>query len=252
MVFVLDLLGSVRKGENIIKNNYSKDNINEEMVSSLDSNEGFNTISHLVASLIAVAGLVLLVVFSALQGKTMHVVSFSLYGASVFISMTLSSLLHFFLWRKKYYKVFGILDHSAIYILIAGTYTPFCLVVVRGGLGWSIFGVIWGLTLINIVIKAIFFSKIPKWFSTGGYLIMGWISISLVFNIYKKLGFVSILFMLIGGLMYSIGAFIFLRQSPNPFPGKFANHEIWHLMVMMGNIFFLLIMFLFVLPYNIQ
>ena len=238
--------------EIIIKNNYDKDKITGEMVSSLNSNEGFNTISHLVASLIAVAGLVLLVVFSALQGKTIHVVSFSLYGASVFISMSLSSLLHFFLWKKKYYKVFGILDHSAIYILIAGTYTPFCLVVVRGPLGWSIFGVIWGLALINIIIKAIFFSKIPKWFSIAGYLVMGWISVSLIFNIYGKLGFVSILFMLLGGLMYSIGAFIFLNQKPNPFPGKFANHEIWHLMVLLGNVFFLLIMFLFVLPYNIK
>lgn len=240
------------KGEIIINNKYSKERITREMISSADSNEGFNTISHIVASAIAIAGLVLLIVFSALQGKAVHIISFSLYGASVFISMSLSSILHFFLWKKKYYKIFGILDHSAIYILIAGTYTPFCLVVVRGPLGWSIFGVIWGLALINIVIKAIFFTKIPKWFSIAGYLVMGWISVSLIFNIYKELGFISILFMLLGGMMYSVGAFIFLRQKPNPFPGKFASHEIWHLMVLLGNIFFLLIMFLFVLPYNIH
>ena len=221
----------------------------DPMISGDNSNEGFNAISHLLAALLALAGLVLLIVFSAIERKWMHLVSFSIYGFSVFVSMTLSSILHFFLWFKRYFKIFGILDHSAIYLLIAGTYTPFCLVVVKGGLGWSIFGVIWGLAILNIVLKAVFFSRMPLWLSMGGYLLMGWLSLSMVYSVYIRLGIWSILLMLMGGLFYTIGAVIFITEKPNPFPGKIAHHELWHILVMLGNTTFLLMMFLYVLPY---
>jgi hemolysin III len=219
------------------------------MISSEHANEGFNAISHLVAALIALAGLVLLIVFSAIQQKWIHLISFSIYGATVFISMTMSSILHFFLWFKKFHKVFGILDHSAIYLLIAGTYTPFCLVIVRGGLGWTIFGIIWGLAALNIIIKSIYFTKVPLWFSMGGYLAMGWLSVALIHSVYSKLGFLAVFWILLGGLFYTIGAVIFITEKPNFFPGKFANHELWHVLVMLGNITFLGTMFSYVLPY---
>jgi hemolysin III len=219
------------------------------MISSRNANEGFNAISHLVAAAIAVAGLVLLIVFSAIERKWLHLVSFSIYGTTVFVSMTLSSILHFFLWFKRYFRVFGILDHSAIYLLIAGTYTPFCLVVVGGGLGWSIFGVIWGLAILNIVLKSVFFTKMPLWLSMSGYLSMGWLSLALVWHVYSALGLVAILLLLLGGIFYTVGAAIFITEKPNPFPGKLAHHELWHILVMLGNLTFMAIMFLYVLPF---
>lgn len=221
----------------------------DSMISSRNANEGFNAISHLVAAAIAVAGLVLLIVFSAIERKWLHLVSFSIYGTTVFVSMTLSSILHFFLWFKRYFRVFGILDHSAIYLLIAGTYTPFCLVVVGGGLGWSIFGVIWGLAILNIVLKSVFFTKMPLWLSMSGYLSMGWLSLALVWHVYSALGLVAILLLLLGGIFYTVGAAIFITEKPNPFPGKLAHHELWHILVMLGNLTFMAIMFLYVLPF---
>lgn len=221
----------------------------DPMVSSKDSNEAFNAISHTVAAVIGLTGMILLIVFSALQEKWLHVFSFSLYGFSVFISMTMSSILHFFIWFKKYFRVFGILDHSAIYLLIAGTYTPFCLIVVKGVLGWSVFGIIWALAAVNIALKAVFFTKMPLWLSMAGYLAMGWLSLLLIYRVAFLLGIKAVLLMLIGGLFYTIGAMIFIKEKPNPFPGHFGNHEIWHVLVMLGNISFMLIMFVYVLPY---
>jgi len=220
----------------------------DPLVSSENSNEGFNAISHILAAVLGLAGLVLLVVFSAIQQKWLHLVSFSIYGTTVVVSMTLSGLLHFFLWFRKYYRIFAILDHSAIYLLIAGTYTPFCLVVVGGWVGWTVFGIIWGLAILNIVLKSVFFSTMPLWVSMVGYLSMGWLSLAMVYSVYIRLGLSAILLLLLGGFFYTVGAVIFIREKPNPFPGKFGNHEIWHIMVMLGNLTFLLMMFIYVLP----
>jgi len=229
--------------------NMNRMNKLDPMISSKDANEAFNAISHAIAAVIGLTGMILLIIFSALQKKWLHVFSFSLYGFSVFLSMTMSSILHFFIWFKRYFKVFGILDHSAIYLLIAGTYTPFCLVVVKGTLGWSIFGIIWALAVVNIVLKAVFFSKMPLWLSMAGYLAMGWLSLLLVYRVYLLLGIKVVLLMIAGGLFYTIGAMIFIKEKPNLFPGRFGNHELWHVLVMLGNISFMISMFLYVLPY---
>lgn len=221
----------------------------DKMISSEESNEYVNSITHLVGAVLSIAGLVVLIVFSALQHKWVHLISFSIYGFTVFLSMLASSLLHFFLLFNKYHRVFGILDHSAIYLLIAGTYTPFCLAVVGGVLGWTVFGIIWGLAILNIVIKSVFFNKIPKSISTVGYIAMGWLSIVLVYSVYVRLGLLSIILMILGGLFYTIGAGIFFAGKPNPKPPYFGNHEIWHIMVLLGNITFFAVMVFFVLPY---
>ena len=133
----------------------------DEMISSRDSNEYVNVITHLIGALLSIAGMVVLIVMSASAKKWLHLVSFTIYGSTVVISFIMSTLLHFFLLFEKYSQVLGVLDHSAIYFLIAGTYTPICLVVVGGPLGWTIFGTIWGLAIVNMVLKAIFFSNFP-------------------------------------------------------------------------------------------
>lgn len=222
----------------------------DDMISSQDSNELINVITHLAGALLSIAGMVVLIVLSARQQKWLHLTSFAIYGSTVIASFTMSTVLHFFLLFKRYSKFLGMLDHSAIYLLIAGTYTPICLAVVGGGLGWTIFGVIWGLAIINIVLKCVFFSNFPTLLSILGYLLMGWLSISLVYNVFTKLGFTSIIVMMIGGLSFTIGAIIFIRGKPNPFPPFLGNHEIWHIMVLIGNLSFYFLMLLYVLPYS--
>jgi hemolysin III len=218
------------------------------MITSPGSNEYFNAISHLIGTILSLAALIVLVTFSALEGKAVHIIAFSIYGTSLFLSMLGSCLLHFFLLFDKYKRVFGVLDHTAIYILIAGTYTPFCLVTIRGGLGWTLFGIIWGLAIFCITLKAIFFAKIPPIVSNISYLLMGWLVFPFIGPIYQQLGFEASVWMAVGGICYSIGAVIFALAKPNPFPPFFGSHEIWHVAVLLGNASFFWVMLRYVLP----
>ena len=219
------------------------------MISSSDSNEYFNAISHLIGAILSISVLAVLVSLAAIAGKPAHVVGFAIYGISLFLSFLFSCLLHFFLLFNKYYRVFGILDHNAIYILIAGTYTPFCLTIFSGATGWILFGVIWSFAVFFITLKSIFFARIPVWISQASFLLMGWIVIFLIKPAYTQLGMDAILLMITGGLCYTIGAIIFALGKPNPFPPYFGNHEIWHICVLAGNTFMFLVMLWHVLPY---
>ena len=221
----------------------------DPMISSPDSNEYFNSISHLVGAILSISALVVLVSLAAVAGKPAHVVGVAIYGVSLFLSFLFSCLLHFFLLFNKYLRVFGILDHNAIYILIAGTYTPFCLTIFSGVTGWVLFGIIWSLAIFFITLKSIFFARIPIWMSNVSFLLMGWIVIFLIGPAYRQLGMGAIALLVAGGLSYTIGALIFARGKPNPFPPYFGNHEIWHLCVLAGNTFMFLVMLWYVLPH---
>jgi hemolysin III len=221
----------------------------DPLISAPDSNEYFNSISHLIGAILSVSALAVLVSLAAIAGKPAHVVGFAIYGICLFLSFLFSSLLHFFLLFNKYLRVFGILDHNAIYLLIAGTYTPFCLVIFSGARGWLLFGIIWSLAVFFITIKSIFFTKIPVWMSNLSFLLMGWIIVFLIGPIYNELGMRAISMLIAGGLFYTAGALIFANGRPNPFPPYFGNHEIWHICVLAGNALMFLVMLLYVLPY---
>lgn len=221
----------------------------DALISASDSNEYFNSISHLIGAILSVSALAVLVSLAAMANKPALVVGFTIYGVSLFLSLLFSCLLHFFLLFKKYLRIFGILDHNAIYLLIAGTYTPFCLSIFNGATGWILFGIIWSLAVFFITIKSIFFKKISVLLSNISFLLMGWIIIFLIGPIYSKLGLQALLLLLTGGLFYTIGAIIFANGKPNPFPPYFGNHEIWHICVLAGDTFLFLVMLFFVLPY---
>jgi hemolysin III len=218
-------------------------------ISAPESNEYFNAISHLIGAILSISALAVLVTLAAIAGKPAHIISFAIYGTSLFLSMLFSCLLHFFLLFGKYPRVFGILDHSAIYILIAGTYTPFCLTILSGATGWVLFGVIWSLAVFFITLKSIFFSKIPVWLSNISYLLMGWIIVFLIVPIYHQLGSGAITLLVAGGLSYTIGVLITANRKPDPFPPYFGHHEIWHICVLAGNAAMFLVMLFYVLPY---
>ncbi|QBG47920.1 hemolysin III family protein [Verrucomicrobia bacterium S94] len=187
-----------------------------------------NAITHGIGAVIGVAALVLLVVFSALRKGPWEIVSCAIYGAT-FIILFLGSTLYHSSRQPKVRKVMKIIDHSAIYLLIAGTYTPFTLAPLRGALGWSIFGIIWSCALIGIVLKA-FFTGRYKWVSLGSYLFMGWLCVIAVKPLFESLSTTGFVFFVVGGLCYTIGAVFYAMKSVK------WSHAIWHLFVLAGSL----------------
>lgn len=191
--------------------------------------EIFNSISHGVGALLSVAGCVVLIVLCAVNQGAMEVVAASIYGASLIILYTMSTLYHA-LTNEKAKKVFQILDHDTIFLLIAGTYTPITLCILEGALGWIIFGIIWGTAVIGTVFSSINLQKFRK-FSTLCYVVMGWGIILAIKPLTENCPKISIIFLLIGGAFYSVGVIFYAKKRYKYF------HSIWHLFVVGGSIF---------------
>jgi len=179
--------------------------------------------------LLSVAGLAALVTPAALHGDAWQVVSFSIYGASLITLFTASTLYHA-IQTQRIKRVFEIVDQSAIYLLIAGTYTPFTLVAIRSVLGWVLFGVIWGLAVVGIAVACWFPTEKLKIFSSLSYLGMGWLIVIGARPLLEKLPMAGILWLTAGGVLYSAGVPLFLCKKM-PFA-----HTAWHLFVLVGSI----------------
>ena len=189
---------------------------------------------HAIGVGLSIAALVLLVVFAARDATARHVVSFAIYGASLILLYSASTCLHWFSVGPRTEAVFEKLDHIMIFVLIAGTYTPICLIAIRGGLGWTLFGMVWGITLFGVFMK-IFWMSAPKWLSTGLYLAMGWMGVIAVIPIAEVLTTMGIIWLVIGGVCYSGGAVIFYKEKPN-LASWFNFHDLWHILVLAGSI----------------
>ncbi|GIO83878.1 hemolysin III family protein [Paenibacillus faecis] len=197
-----------------------------------------NAITHGIGALLSLAGLVLLIVFSSMKGTAWHVVSFTIYGVSMLLLYLCSTLVHSFK-EGKIKDLFEFLDHSSIYIYIAGTYTPFMLVAIRGPLGWSLFGIVWGIALLGVVFKA-YFVKRFLFMSTFFYLIMGWLIVIAWGPLTAAVPEPGIVLLVAGGLLYTLGTVFYVWRA---FP---YHHAIWHLFVLGGSIthFFAILMYL--------
>lgn len=205
--------------------------------------EMFNSITHGIGALVSIAGLVLLIVFSSLYGNVHHIVSCTIFGITLVLLYTASTLYHSFR-KPKLKHVFKILDHSCIYVLIAGTYTPFLLVTIRGILGWSMFAVIWSLTVAGILFK-IFFIHRFKLLSTIAYVSMGWIVIFAIKPLFNALPGGGLVLLVCGGLAYTLGT-IFYGWKKLPY-----NHAIWHLFVLLGSICHFFSVMFYVIPQKV-
>lgn len=192
------------------------------------ADELVNSITHGIGTAISIAGLVVLVVFAAIYGTVWHIVSFSIFGATSILLYLSSTLYHAF-YGEKVKRLFRKFDHMGIYLLIAGTYTPFCLTILRGPLGWTLFGIIWGMAIVGIV-KEIFLNGKWKIISTIAYLIMGWVIVIAIYPMYMKMTFLGFVFLVAGGIAYSLGTYFFVNEKV-----KF-NHGIWHLFVLAGTV----------------
>lgn len=200
--------------------------------------ELWNVITHGLGLLLSLAGLTLLVVFSSLYETVWHIVSFSIYGTSLVLLYLASTSFHLARKPKRRLRL-NVFDHSAIYLLIAGTYTPLMLVTLRGPWGWSIFGVIWGLALVGIVFKIFFAGRFDK-VSTITYVVMGWLALIAIYPLVTNLSAPGLIWLLIGGIFYTIGAIFYLKHRI-PF-----NHTIFHVFVLLGSISHFVCIFFYV------
>jgi hemolysin III len=186
-----------------------------------------NTLTHGVGILASVAGVVVLLVLSALGGDPWRIVSTAIFGATLITLYTASTLYHA-VRSERARRRLKVFDHCAIYLLIAGTYTPFLLVGLRGGWGWSLFGVIWGLAVAGVVFK-LFFTGRFKLLSTAIYLGMGWLIVLAIGPMLRQLAPSTLGWLLAGGLAYTAGTFFYLSRRIS------YAHAIWHLFVIAGS-----------------
>ncbi len=199
-----------------------------------------NAITHGLGLALSIAGLVILTVFASLRGGAWHVVSVSVYGASLVVLYAASTFYHA-LPQPRAKRVFRILDHSAIYLLIAGTYTPFTLVNLRGGWGWALFGTVWGLAVVGTLLE-IFGQRRVKWLSLAFYLGMGWLVAIAARPLAQNMDPGGLLLIGLGGLAYCLGVLFYVwRRMP-------YHHAVWHLFVLAGSVLHYFSVLLYVIP----
>ncbi|MEI6789787.1 MAG: hemolysin III family protein [Myxococcaceae bacterium] len=191
-------------------------------------------LTHLAGALLGIAGLIYLLIKSSNAGTARHIVSSAIFGTSVILLYTSSAFYHLLNISDEARVIFRKLDHSMIFVLIAGSYTPFCLIALHGYVGWILFGVIWGLVIVGLFVK-FYWLHAPRWISTGIYLLMGWIAMIVFSPLSHALTPSGFFWLITGGLFYTIGAVIYALKRPNPFPNIFGFHEIWHLFVLAGT-----------------
>jgi len=202
-------------------------------------------LTHFVGMLLSIAALVLLIVFSAIGTTPWHVVSFSIFGTALILLYTASSLYHMLPLSEKGITIFRKIDHIMIFVLIAGSYTPICLVPIRGAWGWSLFGIIWAITVAGVFMK-LFWLQAPRWLYTSIYLLMGWIIAIAFVPLIKALPMAGVWWLVAGGLFYSVGAVIYAIKKPN-FAKYFGFHEIFHLFIMAGSFCHFWLMFRYIM-----
>lgn len=199
-----------------------------------------NAITHGIGALLSIAGLVLLIVFSSINGNAWHVVSFTLYGASMVVLYLSSTMVHSFP-EGKVKDIFEIFDHSSIYFFIAGTYTPFLFVVVKGWLGWTLFGIVWGMAIGGTVFKS-FFVKRYLYVSTIMYIAMGWMIVFVWKPISDNVHPNGLLLLILGGIIYTVGSVFYVWR------GFKYHHAVWHLFVLAGTILHFFSVIIYLLP----
>jgi len=187
-----------------------------------------NSLTHGVSALLSIAGLAVLVSLAARRGNAWHVVSCSIYGATLVLLFLASTLYHSFT-APQVKRVLRVMDHASIYLLIAGSYTPFMLVNLRGPWGWSLFGVVWGLALIGVVLKVFFIGRF-RYASTAIYLLMGWLVVIAIRPLARALPAGGLILLAAGGLLYTGGAVLYHFKSL-PY-----HHAVWHLFVLAAAI----------------
>ena len=210
---------------------------------NLKLREPISALTHLLAGVFSFFGLITLVYFG--WGDLQKIITFSIYGISLILMFTASGTYHMVIARDSIILNLRKLDHSAIYLLIAGTYTPICVYFFNGFWQYGMLILIWSLAIIGIVVK-LFVINAPRWINAGVYLIMGWLAIMGIQEILRTMPTAAIIWLVLGGLFYSVGAIIYITKFLDFFPGKFGFHEVWHIFVILGALSHYLVILKFI------
>ncbi|MDD3706025.1 MAG: hemolysin III family protein [Clostridiaceae bacterium] len=206
----------------------------------------FSGFSHLAGALLSIAGLCLLVRYASENGTVWHIVSFSIFGASLILLYTASSIYHLLVVSEKGTRILRKIDHMMIYVLIAGTYTPVCLIPLRGGWGWSLLISIWSIAMVGVILKVLWFNA-PRWLYTFFYLLMGWLIVIAFIPLVRTMPMAAMLWLIAGGLLYTVGAIIYGTKWPRLKSKVFGFHEVFHIFVLYGSFCHFWMMFKYIL-----
>lgn len=202
-------------------------------------------LTHLFSAILAVVGLMILLFLG--RGDASKEISLLIYGLSLILMLSASAAYHLvsarpaiLIWLRK-------MDHTAIYLLIAGTYTPVCLYYFTGFWRSGFLAIIWGMALIGIIVK-LFIIRAPRWVTAGIYLLMGWLSILAVREILTRMPAPALFWLALGGLAYTFGAIVYILKKPDFIPGVFGFHEVWHIFVILGCLAHFILIAVFITP----
>jgi hemolysin III len=210
------------------------------------TDERVNTVSHLLGACLAVLGTALLVTEASQQGDPWKIVALAVYGASL-ITLFVASTLHHGLDRgDRVNDVLRTLDYTSVFFLIAGTVTPMVLVLYRNPFGWAVLGTVWGIAALGIVLRSVW-RQLPKYVTNTLFIALGWLPVALVLSD-QPLPLGGLVLLAAGGLVYSAGFVVYVIERPNPWPGTFGFHELWHLLVMLAAGLHFALMWGYVLP----
>lgn len=188
-------------------------------------------LTHLGAAILSLFGLIALILIS--WGEPAKLSSLIVYGISLIVMFSASATYHMTISSPKVLEILRKVDHSAIYLLIAGTYTPFCINAFSGFWKWGLFSIIWALAIIGVGIK-IFIIRAPRWVNAGVYLLMGWLVVAATGEMLDKLPIGALVWLIAGGLIYTFGAIIYITKKLDFKPGIFGFHEVWHIFVILA------------------
>jgi hemolysin III len=199
---------------------------------------------HILGLLLSVAGTVVLLVKGAAL-TPWHVVSYAIFGATLIALYAASSTYHLFYISEKVHNTLRRIDHIMIFMLIAGTYTPICLVTLQGAWGWVLFGIVWGCALAGLLIK-IFWMDAPRWLSTVFYIAMGWAALIAIWPLTQRLAPQALLWLFGGGVVYTIGGVFYALKYPRIDARYFGFHELFHIFILLGSACFYVLIYCYI------
>lgn len=209
--------------------------------------EPANGLTHLVGALLSVVALLVLLAMAIGARDAGRLVGFTIFGLSQIALYTASTLYHSLRLAPAQVAQLRRLDHMMVFVLIAGTYTPLCLVVLHGGWRWGLLGTVWGIAFAGLIIKTRWMHA-PRWLSTVIYLLMGWVAVIATPTLLDNLPKGALAWLLAGGIIYSVGAVVYALKRPNLVPGVFEAHALWHCFVLAGSACFFILMLQYVAP----
>ena len=195
------------------------------------NDEQISSIIHLIGLFFAIVAVAFLIVYASIRGDPWKIVSFGIYGLTLILLFLSSTLYHGVNHSKKIKERLRYLDYVSISLLIAGTFTPVCLILLRGFYGWTVFGIIWFFAILGIILRLGF--KAPIWITSPIYIIMGWLAVLIAIPVFR-MNSDAFRLLLLGGIFYTLGFMIFTAQKPTIIENKFTFHEIWHILSLTG------------------